>query len=966
MTALRTATLAALAALSLAAAAAPAHAQFGVQPGGFAVEVLQEDGTTPETRAGAHPASVHVRVAFNERTDPAWGQVPDGDVKDMIVDLPRGIVGNPESMPKCEWADFNPSSNDAPPECPSSTQVGIAYVNLAAMGPSPSAIFNLVPRPGRPAEFGMYVFGARVIMEGNVRSGGDYGLRTTLRSVSQVVPMLGADIHLWGVPADPSHDAERAKPGDFFPTGAPAGVEERPFLTNPTECGGELTATLTYRSWQDPETWLTATSTLPPITGCDQLAFAPSIAVRPTERRADSPTGLDIELTLPHSDDPDALAPALLRSAVTRLPEGLTISPAAAHGLATCSQAAAGIGTTDPVSCPAASKVGDVTIDSPALPEPLTGPIHLGEPAPGAPYRLFVIARGAGVDIRLAGALTADPATGQLTTRFDDAPQQPFSRILLHLKGGPQALLATPQRCGTATTTTEIASWGGQSAAPSDSFTVEGCDGAPFAPELSAGVADAIAGLSSPFTLRVTRRDGQPGIAGVRDVALPPGLVADLRDVPLCGQDRAAAGTCGPESQIGTLAVAAGSGPSPLRLPGSVYLTRGFNGAPFGLSLVVPAAAGPYDLGTVVVRSALRLRPDGSLTVDSEPFPAVMGGIPLRVREVALNLDRPGFMLNPTSCAEHRIAATVVSVDGAAAPVGTRFQVAGCAGLPFAPRVTASSGGASRTAGAALRVTVRGRRGDANLRSVRMALPRALTARLSTAGAACRAEEFEAGRCPAASRVGTATVTTGILPEPLSGPAYLVQSPGGLPRPAALLEGNGIAFPVGGRIELAGGRTVATFDDLPDVPIADFTLDLPMGPSAALAASPRFCDRPQVASTRLVAQSGRVSRQRTRIAIAGCRPRILGASVFGSRATITVAGVGPGVLRAGGRSVRDASRRIVRSSVARIAVTLTRRAAERVQSRGRLRVRLRVSFRPAAGLAIRPATLRTAVTFRRR
>ncbi|HEV3001527.1 MAG TPA: hypothetical protein VGW75_12370 [Solirubrobacteraceae bacterium] len=966
MSALRIATLAALAGLSLGAAAAPARADFGVQPGGFSVEVLQDDGSTPETQAGAHPGSLHVHVAFNEKTDPAWGQVPDGDVKDMIVDLPRGIVGNPESMPKCEWGDFNPSSNDAPPECPSSTQVGIAYVNLAALGPTPAAIFNLVPRPGRPAEFGMFVFGARVLMEGNVRSGGDYGLRTTLRSISQVIPMLGADIHLWGVPADPSHDPERAKPGDFFPSGAPAGVEERPFLTNPTECGGEQTATLTYRSWQAPDDWLTAESTLPPITGCDQLEFAPSIAVRPSDRRVDSPTGLDIELTLPQNDDPDGLATAMLRSAVTRLPEGVTISPSAAHGLATCSQAAAGIGTTGPVACPSASKVGDVTIDSPALPEPLTGPIYLGEPAPGVPYRLFLVAQGAGVDIRLAGALTADPATGRLTTRFDDAPQQPFSRLLLHLKGGPQALVATPPGCGTATTTTELGSWGGQSAAPADSFMVEGCDGAPFAPELSAGVTDATAGLSSPFVLRVSRRDGQPGIAGVRNVELPPGLLADLRAIPLCGQDRAAAGTCGAESQIGTLAVAAGSGPSPLRLPGRVYLTTGFDGAPFGLSLVVPAAAGPYDLGTVVVRSALRLRPDGSLTVDSEPFPAILGGIPLRTREVALALDRPGFMLNPTSCAEHRVAATVVSVDGAAAPAATRFQLAGCAGLPFAPRVTASSAGASRSGGAALRVTVQGRRGDANLRTVRMALPRALSARLSTAAAACTAEQYRDDACPRASRVGTASVTTGILPEPLSGPAYLLQSRGGLPTPAARLEGNGIVFSVGGRIELTGGRTVATFDDLPDVPIVDFTLDLPMGSSSALEASRRFCDRPLVASTRIVAQSGRVSRQRTPIAVAGCRPRVAGTAVLGRRATITVAGVGPGVLRAGGRGLRGASRTITRASVARIAVTLTRRSAERVRREGRLRLPVRLSFQPAAGSSARAATLRTAVTFRRR
>ncbi|HEX8085436.1 MAG TPA: hypothetical protein VF529_14175 [Solirubrobacteraceae bacterium] len=945
-------------AAALAVSVAPAHADFGLQPGGFSVEALQADGTTPETQAGAHPDSLRVELAFNEKSDPYLGQVSDGDVKDLVVDLPRGILAAPGSLPQCEWGDFNASFDyDASPQCDPSTQLGIAHIDLAeAAGPFHVPIYNLVPRPGHPADLGMFVSGVRLVMEGDVRSDGDYGLRTSMHSISQVMGLRRAEIVLWGVPADPSHDPDRAKKGDGQPTGAPAGVPERPFLTNPSECAGERTATVTYRSWDDPSTWLTASDTLPPVTGCDQLSFAPAIDVRPATTRADSPTGVDIEVTLPDDSDPDALGGALLRSAVTRLPAGLSISPGAAHGLEVCS---------DPAACPAASKVGEVTIETPALSVPLTGPIHLGSATADAPYRLFVSASGAGVDIRLVGELSVDPANGQLTTRFVDAPQQPFTRLRLHLKGGPQALLATPQSCGTYTTTTEMTSWGGQTATPSDDLVVDGCDGAAFAPAFSAGVVDAVAGLSSPFVMRITRGDGQPGIAGVRDVQLPRGLLADVRGFPLCGLEEAAAGTCGEESRIGTMTVAAGSGPAPFRLPGSVYLTQGSGGAPMGLAFVVRALAGPYDLGTVVVRGALRVRPDGSLVVDTEPFPSILGGIPLRLREIELSLDRPGFMRNPTSCDEQRVAATVVAVDGAAAPVGRRFQVGGCDGLPFAPRFTAVSDGSSATGGAALRVSVAGRRGDANLRTVRMTLPRALSARLSTVGNACKPAQHAANACPEASRVGTARVVTAILDEPLRGPAYLVESGSALPTPAARLEGGGLVVPVTGRIELVDGRLTATFDDIPDVPILDFTLDLPMGPNSALAASGGLCDEPLVAPTRIVAQSGKVFEQDTRIAVAGCSPRIVRTVVRGRRAVVTVAGLpGPGTLSLRGRGVRPARSTVRAAGVARIGATLTRRGARRARRLGRLRVPLRIGFRPAAGTGERASTLRTVATFR--
>ncbi|HEX2086291.1 MAG TPA: hypothetical protein VHF89_11460, partial [Solirubrobacteraceae bacterium] len=859
----------------------PAHADFGLQPDGFSVEALQADGTTPETRAGAHPDALKVTLRFNETSDPYLGTVSDGDVKDVIVDLPRGLLAAPGSLPQCEWGDFNASFNyDAAPQCAPGTQLGIAHIELAqAAGAFRVPIYNLVPRPGRPADLGMFIEGVRVVMEGDVRSDGDYGLRTSLRSISQAMGLRRAELVLWGVPADASHDPDRAKQGEGQPTGAPAGVPERPFLTNPSECAGERTATVTYRSWDDPSTWMTASDTLPPVIGCDQLPFAPAIDVRPATTQADSPTGVDIEVTLPEDADPAALGGALLRSAVTRLPAGLSISPGAAYGLEVCS---------DPAACPDASKVGDVTIETPALSVPLTGPIHLGSATADAPYRLFVTASGAGVDIRLVGELSVDPSNGQLTTRFVDAPQQPFSRLRLHLKGGPQALLATPQRCGTYTTTAEMTSWGGQTATPTDALVVDGCDpAAVFAPSFSAGVVDAIAGLSSPFVMRVSRRDGEPGIAGVRDVELPRGLLADVRGFPLCGLEQAAAGACGSESRIGTMTVAAGSGPSPFRLPGQVYLTQGSGGAPMGLAFVVRALAGPYDLGTVVVRGALRVRPDGSLVVDTEPFPSILGGIPLRLREIALSLDRPAFMRNPTSCAEQRVAATVVAQDGAAAPVGSRFQVGGCDGLPFAPRFTAVSDGSSVAGGAALRVTVEGRPGDANLRTVRMTLPRALGPRLSTVGDACKPEQHAANACPAASRVGTASVVTAILDEPLRGPAYLVESARGLPTPAARLEGGGLVVPVTGRIELVDGRLTATFDDIPDVPLVDFTLDLPMGPSSALSASGGLCDEPLIAPTRVVAQSGKVFEQDTRIAVAGCSPRIARTVVRGRRAVVT-------------------------------------------------------------------------------
>jgi hypothetical protein len=971
-----------VAVLAWALAASAAHAAFGVET--FTAQVTNENGTLNE-QAGSHPFEGATTFRFN--TTGAGVGVPDGNVKDIRVDLPPGLISNPQALPQCTDAQLTSST------CPVESQVGteelavvgsVFGLNLATIK---VPLYNMAVHEGQVARFSFFVpvMNLQVDVVGGVRSAGDYGLFFTISDVPQTPGLVWTSLTFWGVPADPAHDPERGEtcvPDTGLPScvggGKASTAPQTPFLTLPTKCGPPLTTTLTVDSYQGDRATAADTTPIGPQ-GCDKLPFDPSISVTPDTTQADAPVGTTVILHVPQSQDPHGLGSAHLKDAVVTLPAGMSIDPSAANGLEGCTDEQIGIGTDRPVACPPGSKIGTVAIDSPLLPGRIEGPIHLGQPVPGNPYRIFLVAEGYGVSVRLAGSVTPDPRTGQLTTRFSDNPQVPFTDLVLHFDGGPRAPLATPQECGAATTTSTLVPYSGQPAAtPSSSFMVDadghggGCGATPFALDLGASTQSPLAGAFSPFTVAVARADRQQTLSRL-DVQLPPGLLGMLSRVTLCGEEQAAQGTCPEESKIGTTTVSAGAGPQPFSISGPVYLTGPYAGAPFGLSIAVRAIAGPFDLGTVVVRAAIRVDPhDSHLTVASDPLPTILQGIPLRLRRVDVAVGRDQFMFNPTSCSPLSVGATLTSAGGATQALSTPFQVSGCERLAFKPKLTASTSGlASRHSGASLHVKVAQGPGEANIRSVAVTLPRQLPARLTTINKACLEATFAAdpATCPPESHVGTATAATPVLSQPLSGPAYLVSHGGaGLPSLEVILRGQGITVDLSGSIAISPkGVTSSTFPAVPDVPIRSFELDLPRGPFSALAAPADLCAPTLTMPTTITGQNGKQVVRRITVSTSDCGVRIVGRKVRGRTVTLTLKVPGAGRVRASGRGMRTASRTVRKAGRTMLKAKLSKRGVRMLRARhgrrhARLTLPIHVGFTPAKGKASKATA---SVTFRR-
>ena len=760
--------------------------------------------------------------------------------------LPAGLVGDAANVPQCEASAFG-AGPLAGGGCPDSTQVGIAtlHADLAGQyGDMILPVFNVNPGPDKPATFGFSVLFPNVQIGFSARTATDGGLDTVINGINEGARIDAQTLTLWGNPADPSHDGMRASCLDLFGTGPmdptacpPHSIPATgPLLRNPTSCTPAVTK-IAIATWPHPNTYATDEVTSPAPTGCGDVPFRPSITVAPTASSSDAPTGLDVTVGVEQNRDVNGLGAADVKRTVVTLPEGYTISPAAADGLKACDAAHVGIGADGPADCPDASKVGSATIVSPILGSPLTGPIYLGPSTSPGHYSVFVVVYGQGIRLKLPGDIAADPATGRLVTTFDNTPQQPFSTLRLHFDGGDRAVLASPTTCGTSDATATVTPWSspeGKDVSLTTPVALGGgacANGLPFAPKLVAGVSNATAGSSNTaFTLAVIRDDNTKTLGAISNVVLPPGLTAKVGSVPRCDSVRAAAGTCGAASKVGTVDVTAGPGGDPLHLSGTAYLTEGYKGAPYGLSLVVPALAGPYDLGTVVIRSAISVGPDARISVQTDPLPQILAGIPLRLRSVALRLDRAGFMVNPTSCADAAVTATLTGSGGERTDAVSRFGLNGCRALPFAPKMTASAVKSTKAAGAGLHVAIRQAAGQANLKTVAVTLPAGLTIKLKALGTACTQAQLDARACPAASKVGGASAVTPLLDVPLKGAVYLVQGGGSLPKLVALLQGGGLTIPLTGSTSVSkGGRIGTTFNAIPDVPISAFDLDLPHG-----------------------------------------------------------------------------------------------------------------------------------------
>ncbi len=936
------------------------------------------------TRAGGHPYALTSTLQFaTEEIGEAHSVVPTRDVKDMIIDLPPGLSADPLAVSRCPIARATSGRS-----CSADSQVGVFVLHLsgkAVLGP----IVDLTPEAGQSAELGLETsFHVTFPLAGRItRTPAGYGL--TL--VGDGLPEIGVEsveTTLWGVPAAGTHDPLRGLScmGDVAQQWSCQGGNTSsdeipvPFLTMPTDCSAGPQATSVWAdSWEEPERYVKAQSTLPGMTGCNVLPFDPEIEVRPDTLLADEPVGLEATIGIRQNEGAQTAATPQLNDATVTLPQGVSISPGVADGVQACKRTGpegidmpTGLNASDeplepgevgegeelgsdgepqlaPGDCPRASTVGSAEALTPLLPNPIKGRVYLATPGCGGPnqaacteqdavdgnlYRLYVeLGEGGpgaeGVNIKVEGQVQANPATGQLTLKLMDTPQLPLSHLNIDLNGGPRALLDNPPTCGPAKTTSDLTPWsapgrtpapesllvsGTSDAFPSSFYDVTGCASpAGLAPSVSTGTVTSRAGAFSAFTFTVTRHDREQYLAGIR-LHTPPGLSAMLSSVAPCAETLANTGTCPEASRIGSTLVASGAGSHPYEMPGRIYLTAGYEGAPFGLSIVTDAIAGPLNLGRVVIRARIDIDPrTTALTIASDPLPQIVLGVPLRLQRVTLDIDRAGFMFNPTNCRSQQVATTIAGAEGASTNLSTPFAAGGCGSLAFKPTVKAFTGAhTSYSGGASLDVRLtfphEPQGAEANLAQVKISLPKQLPSRLTSLQSACPQNTFNLNpaACPSASIVGIARARTPVLASELAGPVLFVShGRNALPSPVVLLQGDGVSFDLmGSTIIDKGGVASIAFAALPDVPIASLELYLPQGPHSVLSANTNLCALTKTVvlkrkviqqvhgqtvrrtvqvperepaslamPTELVAQNGAVIHRSTKIEVSGCESK---------------------------------------------------------------------------------------------
>jgi uncharacterized repeat protein (TIGR01451 family) len=913
----------------------------GGDPVAFGVEnyevVPEEEGGGVDAQAGSHPFQLTTSFALNQTANQL---APPALPRNLQFKFPPGLVGNTTALPQCSELEFRKilSTENF---CPADTVVGAVLltfyepVHFAEIETQAFPIFNLVPAVGEPARFGFTVVKTPVTIDTAVRTGSDYGVTATVSNTSQVVNFLSSTVVLWGAPGESSHDESRgwaclaAGENDSTLEPCPAGSGQTaptPFLTLPTSCSTPFTSTVSGESWPRKPTPESSPSERTPVTfgeygyslkdafdralgmtGCNDLPFAPFIEDSPDVQSGSTPTGLKIDVRVPQevSENAAGLASSSVKDITVAFPEGVGINPASANGLEACSEGQIGYTSTSGEGtdlftptlpnpfCPTASKVGTVKIKVPLIKNPLEGALYLAAQNAnpfGSLLATYIVAEDpvSGILVKLAGEVTLNQETGQITSTFKNSPQAPLEDAEIHLFGGARAPFSTPAACGAYTTTATFAPWSGtQPVSSTSTFNItSGPNGSPcppnplpFAPTLESGTTNINAGAFSPLTTTLSREDGNQNIQAVQ-LHYPPGLLGILSGIKLCPEAQANAGTCPPESRLGSTVVSVGLGNEPFTVTGGeVFLTESYEGAPFGLSIVNPAVAGPFNLGKVIVRAKIELNPYTlALTVTTNNIPHILDGIPLQIKHVNVTIERPGFTFNPTNCDPMSITGTITSVAAATAPVDTPFQVTNCANLKFAPKFTVTtSGKTSKVDGASLNVKLaypNAPQGTyANVAKVKVALPKALPSRLTTLQKACLAAVFETNPalCPPASIIGHAKVITPTLPVPLTGPAYFVSHGNeAFPSLTIVLQGYGITADLIGSTFIKNGITTTTFKTTPDAPFNTFELTLPQGKYSALAANTNLCKTKLTMPTNFTAQNGQQQNQNTKITVTNC------------------------------------------------------------------------------------------------
>ena len=909
----------------------------------------EEAGGAADNHAGSHPFQLTTTFNLNQVLSEAPispGEAePAGLAKDLSFNLPAGLIGNPLATARCTLPQFNALiDNGFENECPVNSIVGVAVVTYNIGGPSlggmqtaTTPVFNLLPAAGEPARFGFQPPGAPVILDTTLRSanGEDYGVTVHVRNIPQSVGFLSNTVTFWGVPGDRLHDgvrggdclAEAAEdPSSHLPCEPLEAVHPPPLLSLPTSCsGGPLETSVFADSWADPATAVAPmpnpSQPMPVMNGCGLLPFAPAIGAEPTSNAATSPTGLAFELSFADEGQHNAggVVESQTKKAVVTLPKGFTTNPSVAAGLKACSQAEYESATDQAgTGCLDESKIGDVEIESPLVEPKVLGGLYVAQQEQNPNHNLltlYLIARNPeiGVLVKQALKVTPDPVTGQLTTEVDNVPQLPFSRFHLSFRQGQRSPLITPPACGPYTVQALLYPYS-QPASPVEresSFQItqgpegQGCPSGglpPFHPLLEAGTKNNLAGSYSPFYARISRKDSEQEITHF-SIKLPPGVVGKLAGVAQCsdaqiaaakareheggGQEELESPSCPAASEVGHTLVGTGVGNVLAYAPGKLYLAGPYHGAPISIAAITAAKVGPFDLGTVVVRQALKVNPEtAEVSVDatgSDPIPHIVDGIPVHLRDVRVYVDRPEFVLNPTSCQRTSTASTVLGsgldfvseADDNPVTVSSPFQAADCAALGFNPKISFQlKGGTKRAQIPALKATVTARPGDANIGRAEVVLPSSEILEQGHIGTSCTRVQFKedggnGAGCPANSIYGRARAVSPILSEPLEGPVYL-RSNGGeraLPDLVAALHGQEINIDLVGFIDSVrekGGdgevtsRLRTRFENVPDAPVSKFTLEMLGGKKGLLINRTNLCLRPHRAEVNLTAHSGKV------------------------------------------------------------------------------------------------------------
>jgi hypothetical protein len=873
-------------------------APFGIVDDSWVADFYGADEVTPVRQAGSHPGLATFSFDLNSiegglAQSQEQQKIPSATLRNVQVELPPGFVGAPTAVGECTPAEL-PSE-----ACPASSQVGRVDASIQAGAGATSRydltgkLFNMVHPRGSITDLGFVLAGKVVHIKASLDPANNYAIRTITPDINETDRVMNTKVTLWGIPGDPSHDAER---------GGPSGLPVKPFVTVPDRCEGVNQMRLShYDSWQNSGVYGPDVLYNMPgqFTGCELPSFEPEVNVEPTGKQADSPTGLNVHIHIPQNENPNGLGTPPVKDAVVTLPEGMSFSPSFANGLESCPLAAMRLGTNDPVECSDASRIGEVSLSTPLLPKPVEGTIYLAAQYDnpfGSLFAIYLVLHDneeRGLLIKLAGRIEADPVSGQITTTFADTPQLPFEDLTLKFRSGPRAALVNPAFCGTQSITAHMSSWA-QPETPVDLSSTyqvtEGANGAPcpvggalaFNPGLVAGTLNNVAGSYGPLGLRITRNDGEQEITGFAST-LPPGLTANLSGVPFCPEAAIALArgktgareemepSCPVASQIGRTIAEAGVGGTLAQASGKLYMAGPFEGAPFSIVNITSAKVGPYDLGTVVVHLPLSVDPHtATVSVGSgapDQIPHIIDGVIVHVRNIRVYVDRANFTLNPTSCERLTFSATVTGsgqnyvspADDVPVTVTNPFQAADCGNLAFKPGFAVStSGKTSKANGASLTVKLTYPNAplgtQANIHQVKVELPKQLPSRLTTLQKACTAAQFATNPagCPAASIVGHARAITPILPVPLEGPAYFVSHGGeAFPSLIVVLQGYGVTIDLVGTTFInKQGITSSTFKTVPDQPVTSFELTLPQGPFSALAANGNLCSLTKIVTVK--------------------------------------------------------------------------------------------------------------------